>query len=195
MSYNNSHLIIDDPLDSYFFNPAFTDEEIAQIETLANSFPQETAQVGEAGNVDQHLRKSVVRWIERTPQTEWIYQRMLHMINQANEGLFKFNLIGEPEKIQYTEYYEDGGHYDYHLDMGKGFPLCTRKVSIAVQLSDADAYEGGDFEILRGSNPEKMLRGKGVALVFPSYLLHRVTPVTKGIRKSLVMWVGGSSFK
>lgn len=195
MSYTNSHLITEDPLGSYFFNPAFSDEEITAIEKTAQMFEPEIAQVGEAGHVEDNLRKSTVRWIERSPDTEWIYQRMLRMINEANEKYYRFNLIGDPEKIQYTEYYENGGHYDFHLDMGKGFPLCARKISIAVQLSKTDDYEGGDFEILRGATAEKMMRGKGVALLFPSYLLHRVTPVTKGTRKSLVMWVGGSSFK
>lgn len=191
----NSHLVTEDPLNTYFFNPAFTDKEIAKIEKQAQKFEAQVAQVGEVGNTDEKVRKSTVRWIARNAETEWIYAKLISLIDKANEDLFHFNISGAPEIIQYTEYYQDGGHYDYHLDMGKGVPLCTRKISVAVQLSDPKEYEGGDFEILRGTYPEKMLKGKGVALLFPSYLLHRVTPVTKGIRKSLVFWVGGSSFK
>lgn len=193
--FDNTHLITEDPLNTYFFNPAFNDEEIAAIEKTAQQFEAQVAQVGEIGNVQEKVRKSTVRWIARNPETEWIYQKLIGMINEANEHLFHFNIYNTPEIIQYTEYYQDGGHYDFHLDMGKGVPLCTRKISVAVQLSDPKKYKGGDFEILRGSSPEKMLRGKGVALLFPSYLLHRVTPVTKGVRKSLVLWVGGGSFK
>ena len=79
--------------------------------------------------------------------------------------------------------------------MSAGYPLNQRKISMTVQLSDGGEYEGGDFEIMRNREPEKLPKGKGTVLVFPSYILHRVTPVTSGIRKSLVLWLGGASFK
>ena len=99
-----------------------------------------------------------------------------------------------PESIQYTEYFDNGGHYDWHQDIGPG-ELSIRKVSVTIQLSDSDEYEGGDLEFLRGATPEQAPRGKGVAVLFPSYLLHRVTPLTGGTRRSLVLWLGGSHYK
>ena len=63
-------------------------------------------------------------------------------------------------------------------------------------------YDGGELLICVGSNGSGQLdnnrvcpRGKGVGVLFPSYMMHRVTPVTRGTRKSLVLWVGGSPFK
>jgi PKHD-type hydroxylase len=71
----------------------------------------------------------------------------------------------------------------------------TRKISITVQLSDPNDYEGGVLELNVGNTIVQMPKEKGCAVLFPSYILHRVTPVTKGIRKSLVLWVGGTTFK
>jgi PKHD-type hydroxylase len=99
------------------------------------------------------------------------------------------------EAIQYTEYYDNGGHYDWHIDMSAGYPLNQRKISMTVQLSDESEYDGGNFEIMRGREVEQLPKGKGNVVIFPSYLLHRITPVTRGVRKSLVLWLGGASFK
>ena len=99
-----------------------------------------------------------------------------------------------PEPIQYTEYYSSGGHYDWHTDVGSG-ALSHRKVSITVQLSKPDEYEGGNLELLRGEYNEVAPRGLGTVVIFPSYMLHRVTEITKGTRKSLVLWVGGSHYR
>ena len=107
------------------------------------------------------------------------------------------------ESIQYTEYYaSENGHYDWHQDIGKGELPSKRKVSITIQLSESEDYDGGELLICVGSNGSGQLdnnrvcpRGKGVGVLFPSYMMHRVTPVTRGTRKSLVLWVGGSPFK
>jgi PKHD-type hydroxylase len=80
------------------------------------------------------------------------------------------------------------------MDMGD-FPQNTRKISITIQLSNPDDYDGGDLEFWLGKTPEKAPREQAFAVLFPSYLMHRVTPVTRGMRKSLVVWVGGDTFR
>jgi PKHD-type hydroxylase len=112
----------------------------------------------------------------------------------ANKEMWQFDIPSILDVVQYTQYYENGGHYDWHTDTGP-HPFNTRKISITVQLSDPNEYEGGDLELKLGNQTSKMPKEKGCAVLFPSYILHRVTPVTKGIRKSLVLWVGGSVFK
>lgn len=64
-----------------------------------------------------------------------------------------------------------------------------------MQLSDEDDYVGGDLELMFGDEPQKMIRKRGTILCFPSYVLHRVTPVTEGTRYSLVAWITGPQFK
>ena len=96
-------------------------------------------------------------------------------------------------------YATENGHYTWHQDIGPGM-LSKRKISITVQLSGPEEYEGGDLEVFTGGNYKegdfiKSPKGMGTVFIFPSYLLHRVTPVTKGIRRSFVLWVGGSPYR
>jgi PKHD-type hydroxylase len=110
------------------------------------------------------------------------------------ESFFDFELTGLFEQLQFTVYEEAGSHYDWHLDKMLS-DLPPRKLSLVLQLSDPEEYTGGDLELFVSSNPIKIERKRGLLTAFPSFTLHRVTPVTSGIRKSLVAWVGGPKFK
>ena len=178
--------------DFYFFEDVFSDKEIEEITELAMKYPAEVAGVGQddSGKVTDTVRKSTVRWMKNAPQ--WIYERLMECVNEANETMWQFNLNAAREDIQYTEYHPVGGHYDWHMDCGHGIQK-QRKISITVQLNDD--YEGGGLEIHRGQNPQQALKKKGTVVVFPSYMLHRVTPVTKGVRNSLVLWIGGDHYR
>jgi PKHD-type hydroxylase len=70
-----------------------------------------------------------------------------------------------------------------------------RKLSVVLQLSDPSEYEGGDLEIMNCSEPTQVKKEKGLVTAFPSFMLHRVTPVTKGIRRTLVVWLTGPRFR
>ena len=121
--------------------------------------------------------------------------QLQNLIKEANDTLWDFDITMMREEAQYTEYYEGGGHYGWHMDTGSGI-LSQRKISITVQLSDPEEYEGGDLELwFGGDEPIQAPKGKGIGVIFPSYMMHRVTPVTKGTRKSLVLWVGGSHYR
>jgi len=78
---------------------------------------------------------------------------------------------------------------DWHTDFAGTRPF--RKLSVSIQLSDPEDYEGGDLELLYGTEPQKLDRSRGALIVFPSFMLHRVTPVTRGARWSLVAWLLG----
>jgi PKHD-type hydroxylase len=183
----------------YFFSKGFSDNELAKIYRDVASLPFREAATGESNeNTDKSIRSSSIKWIPQSQEWAWLYDKMLDMAVEANNALWKFDLHTALDSIQYTEYYDvEGGHYDWHQDIGPGH-LSTRKVSITVQLSDDDEYEGGDLEYWRGGNLdniEKAPRGKGVVFIFPSFMMHRVAPITKGTRRSFVLWVGGSHYK
>jgi PKHD-type hydroxylase len=80
------------------------------------------------------------------------------------------------------------------MDIGPN-SIAHRKVSIIVQLSDEKDYTGGDFQIHTGRGIQALSKEKGMVAIFPSYLLHRVTPVLSGTRKSLVLWAGGGHYQ
>ena len=105
-----------------------------------------------------------------------------------------FDLSGFGDEIQYTEYFgENNGHYSWHGDIGPNVP--HRKLSIVVQLSDPEDYEGGELELSAGSYLVDGPKTKGTVIVFPSFVLHRVLPLTSGERRSLVSWVSGPRLK
>ena len=139
------------------------------------------------------VRRSKIFWLqEKEPNNLWLYSRIWKRIKELNETYWKFDLTGFKDQVQYTEYnHEEKGHYDWHLDSGAS--VAFRKLSISILLQSAE--EGGVFKILRGSEPAEIPLMPGQAVIFPSFLLHKVSEVTKGTRKSLVTWVAGSSLK
>jgi len=183
-----------DPQNYYWFSNGFSEEELKKIYTDVATLPFEKATT--FGDGDKSVRSSAVKWIPMDKKWEWLYKKLMDLVSTANDTVWDFDLVSAPELIQYTEYYDaEGGHYDWHQDIGPGIGS-LRKVSITVQLSDGDEYEGGDLELWQGGNSIiKAERGRGVVVVFPSYLMHRVTKVTKGTRRSFVLWVGGEHYR
>ncbi len=178
----------------YWFENAFLNEEYDYINNLKGLYPFEKAKVvDDTINEDHKARKSQIKWLYHDEKSDWLYSKIENMVMEANQ-VWNFDLYSIRDSIQYTEYYEGGGHYDWHMDIGP-YPINNRKISITIQLSDPDDYVGGDLEIWTGNGLQTCARQKGSALLFPSYMLHRVTPVTSGTRKSLVLWVGGSPYR
>lgn len=197
-----------DPQQWYWYQNGLSQEEVQKIINLASELPVERATtIGSDGErhegVDPNgIRSSMVKWIPQNNEWDWLYEKMIGWAVEANNELWKFDLHSSPENIQYTEYYaHENGHYDWHQDIGPGDQPSKRKISITVQLSDSEEYEGGELQITTGGDTsndwgaQTCPRGRGVVVLFPSYMMHRVSPVKKGTRRSLVLWVGGSHYK
>jgi len=176
----------------------FTDDELKNLCTYVETNLTATdATVGTDDNskVVESIRKSKCYWIENNSNTLWLYDRLGWIVRKLNSNFYNFDLYGFVEHFQYTIYEQTfDGHYTWHIDSGKGHGL-PRKLSLVLQLSSLDEYEGGDLEIMNSSEPQQVRKEKGLITLFPSYTLHRVTPVTKGTRKSLVVWIAGPAFK
>lgn len=177
-------------------NEFFSDDEIRDINKLVNSLNFEDGRIvsdGDGGHHDEKYRKSNVKWIYFSKETKWLFVKLMKLIQGTNNEHWGFDLVMAREPIQYTEYTDDG-HYDWHIDAGGSY-MNQRKVSVSVLLSDPNEYEGGDLQIWPGGEIKTAERVLGGVTLFPSCLLHRVTPVTKGVRKSLVFWVGGIPYR
>jgi PKHD-type hydroxylase len=183
-----------DQTNYYTFGKIFSDEELTWINNLQNLYPLVGATIIGDKSETNLIRKSSIKWIHHDEYSAWLYDKMIDLATKANEKLWDFNLHSVLDSIQYTEYYNDGGHYDWHVDIGPG-SINHRKISITVQLSDPEEYEGGDFQLWVGGNFKTLPKSKGDVIIFPSFLMHRITPITKGTRKSLVLWIGGGSYK
>jgi len=196
-SYNFNQ-VENDPQNYYFYQEGFNKKELNTIYKGIQVLKENKADTVSGGN--NEVRSSKVRWIPQDDTWFWLYEKLSGMISTANDTLWNFDLTHIPEQIQYTEYYAtEKGHYTWHQDIGPGM-LSKRKISITVQLSGPEEYEGGDLELFTGGNYEensfiRAHKGTGTVFIFPSYLLHRVTPVTKGVRRSFVLWVGGSPYR
>ena len=188
-----------DPQQYYWFELGLTKEELIKFNNLIlNLEYQDATIIGESvsGEKSLDVRSSKIKWIPHSDDWNWLYNKFQDMIAEANDELWNFNIYDIVEEIQYTEYHaSDMGHYDWHQDIGPG-DASLRKISLTVQLTDSNLYEGGDLEIWQGGEVrDKTPRGSGIVIIFPSYMMHRVTPVTKGVRRSLVLWVGGEHYK
>jgi len=187
-------------VDPKIITKTFDESEVIKLNQIINSLPYHEATThagGEDLSNDSKIRKSNVKWIQPDPNNSWLFEKIEEILIHVNNEQYNFDLYNMPTVIQYTEY-EDNvkGHYTWHIDLGPIDPLCYRKLSVTILLSDPNEVEGGDLEFfIGGSNPDVANLKQYDMVIFPSYLLHRVTPVTKGIRKSLVIWVGGSTFK
>jgi PKHD-type hydroxylase len=175
----------------YIINDAFTQKELEWINNLQKLYPFQVATT--IGN-DNDIRKSDIKWIHPDEKSFWVYEKITQFVKEANNTLWKFNIHSIIDSIQYTVYHEGGGHYDWHVDIGPN-SINHRKISLTIQLSDPDEYEGGDLQIWTGGEFKTIERKQGCVIIFPSFLMHRITPITKGIRKSLVLWVGGDHYK
>ncbi len=138
---------------------------------------------------DASVRSSNVAWLSGNIAVQDILWKY---VKAANENAFHCQVENICD-IQFTEYHSNkGGHYDWHIDVNwDGDDFRDRKLSVTVQLSDPSEYEGGGFEFAECETPDTSSRLKGTVLVFPSYLQHRVLPITSGTRKSLVAWFEG----
>tara|TARA_R100001129_G_scaffold91826_1_gene62682 strand:- start:103 stop:693 length:591 start_codon:yes stop_codon:yes gene_type:complete len=140
------------------------------------------------GEQNSH-RISKVGWLSENPLLTGL---LLPYVQEAAQ-IFTVNVLATSE-IQYTEYHAtEGGKYDWHhdVDWNNNKTELDRKLSVTVQLSDPLDYDGGVFEFQETEQPNIEYKTKGTVLIFPSYLQHRVTPVTRGLRKSLVAWFYG----
>lgn len=177
-----------------------SETEISEIINECEYYEVQKAQVANQNStINPDIRRSQVRWIDSAdPNSKFIYDIVWKYARAANKIAFGFDIHSLTD-IQYTIYDgEEEGFYDWHYDTFWGNPTFhDRKLSVTIQLSDSKDYEGGDFKF----DPQYEapaaadIRMKGTVLVFASPIKHKVEPVTKGIRRSLVAWVEGPKWK
>ena len=176
--------------------PLFTPEQCQQIINCGRRQPPQQAQVGmgkPGGGTDTKKRGTTISWIP-FKEMEPMYNDINTFIQKTNLNHFGFGDIQITEQAQFTEYPE-GGFYDWHIDcdVNMQHEPPVRKISMTLLLSPENQFEGGDLELMA---PGKFVKLKqGHAIMFASFLNHRVNPVIRGVRQSLVMWFGGKPFR
>ncbi|HAB38614.1 MAG TPA: 2OG-Fe(II) oxygenase [Rhodobacteraceae bacterium] len=163
------------------------DKILAQPET------HEISKATTFGGDDEKWRRSRVAWLTENLE---VRNMLTPYIDEARD-IMGIDVSHNCE-IQFTEYHaSENGHYDWHHDVNyfHNEPF-DRKLSMTVQLTDPTEYEGGDFHLDDSVEPlPSFSKDKGSVLIFPSYINHKVSPVTKGIRRSLVAWFSGPRWR
>jgi len=169
-----------------------TDAEMDQLIADHASLVQE-AKLG-AGETRHAVRRSQVAFLGMEQKYKWLYERVWSAAQECNRLFFNVDISGVEGNIQFARYdSSDRGFYDWHTDFSGFRPL--RKISITIQLARPEDYDGGDLELQFANTPEQLERTRGTLIAFPSFVLHRVTPVTRGTRWSLVAWILGTRWR
>ena len=178
--------------------PIFTPEQCQMIIEAGRNEPRNDAEVGNSkgikgGVIDTKTRTSHISWIPFKKMGD-MYQDIEKIMKTTNGNHFGFDGMQITEMAQYTEYPE-GGFYEWHVDndVNCQHEPPVRKISMTCLLSPESEFEGGDLELQSKDKVAKMKQGH--AIFFASFIRHRVKPVTRGNRKSLVMWFGGTPLK
>lgn len=180
------------------WNNLFTAAELDAIEQHCDRLTHEKAGLSAANTGRDNIRVTRVAWVMRNADTEDFYAKLEDIVLRLNAQFFRYDLSGVVT-FQYALY--DGaeaGHFDWHKDYGKDYGAPDqepRKLSLSIQLSDPTKYEGGELEVRAGNITDVAPKTRGAVVAFPSYVLHRVTSITSGARKSLVVWAVGPEFK
>ena len=178
--------------------PIFTPEQCKMIIEAGRAEPRNDAGVGNekgttGGHVDTNTRTSHISWIPFSKMAD-MYKDIDKIMQATNRNHFGFDGMTINEMAQYTEYPE-GGFYEWHVDndVNMQHEPPVRKISMTLLLSPESEFEGGDLELMSEGKVAKIKQGH--AVFFAAFIRHRVKPVTRGRRQSLVMWFGGTPFK
>lgn len=174
---------------------AFSATDCDRIVAIADAAPASAARlVGRMQN--DNLRRADLVWLDDVPGSDWVMERIIDIVRIANRDTFSFDLQSFSESAQVARYdAARQGHFDWHSDIGDGPLAAQRKLTMVIQLSDPADYDGGLLEVMPSAHVHQACQTRGDATIFPSFMLHRVTPVTQGQRQSLTIWAHGPVFR
>ena len=186
---SSSWSLYTDQVHTYAYCKIFSPEECKKIIDIAKDKGLVSGETSGKSNV----RSSKVSWLYGIDNLEWVFKRLTDVILNLNDRFFKFDISGLNEGLQFTNFKAPSDKYGKHID--RAYDFLTRKLSISIQLTDPSKYEGGELIIYEDDTGTEMKKEQGTLVMFPSWMLHEVKPVTKGERNSLVAWVTGNQFK
>ena len=184
---------------SYIDN-VFTNEDLDKIIEIGEGGLPAASPIKKAvidGNKeDLERRSSSISWLNSTvDNNKWIFGKLTGAIHHMNEKFFQYDIF-RLEALQFTRYDASNQEfYTRHVDALSKHYGYQRKLSFSLLLTDPNEYDGGDLVLHYQHDPSYAPKERGTIVFFPSTLLHEVTPVTRGVRYSLVGWVHGPAFR
>ena len=159
----------------------FLEPEIEDIIELGDALVLSEGKIKD-DRVDHSIRNTRIAWIHPNTETHWLFDRAIVIFSSSLP-------FGTLQSMQYTVYDSKGSHYDWHRDIGNGDEIMKARVNVGiVQLSSPSEYKGGVLQIKYEDQVIDVMKTKGMVTTFPIQLEHKVSPVTSGVRKTLIMW-------
>lgn len=175
-----------------------------ECDAIISSIPLDVLEVGKLSSdgvsthVDTSRRIALSHRLSKD-KYGWVYAKAAKAVREVNESYFQVDVTGFLENALYMKYpsspvLEECGFFDWHKDIGVGYPG-LRKISMSVSLSNPEDYEGGDFHVFdsKDINHGKLQKGTGIA--FPSFVQHKVDRVTQGERHVIVFFASGPRYR
>ncbi len=179
-----------DQVNSYaYWEKAFTEKECEKIIKIA----KDKGLIKGTTNNNSDVRSSKINWLYSSDDLEFAFRKITDIVLNLNKRFFQFDIFGLNEGLQFTNYKAPSDKFGKHIDRINN--SVVRKLSLSVQLTKPEEYEGGELILYTDDKGTEMKKEQGTLLLFPSYTLHEVKPITKGERNSLVAWVTGKEFK
>ncbi len=180
----------------FVVEPGLSEAEVDLCLEVGEALSRRAATVAEAQGsvVDPTYRGASVGWLYPGEKTRGVFDLLARITESANT-FFEFSLLGFAEPVQYTVYEAPSVGYEWHIDMVDTPTEVQRKLSLTLQLSAPGEYDGGALEFRDGCAVTAAPKERGAVIAFPGWVHHRVTPVSRGVRRSLVAWVGGPRFR
>ena len=172
-----------------YWEKLFTPEECEKIIEIAKN--KGLTQGETSGKLD--IRSSKISWLYAVDNLDWVFKRITDAVLNLNNRFFQFDIYALNEGLQFTNYKAPSDKYGKHID--RRFNNIIRKLSLSIQLTNPEEYEGGELILYEDEKGKEMKKEQGTLVLFPSYILHEVKPVIKGERNSLVAWITGKQFK
>ena len=176
---------------------AFTGQECEKVISLSKQIKPSKAIVD--GRMKHEIRKVNAWGISYSESTRWLWEKLVNSVKYANSKWWNYDIYGIIDYPQLLCYEASNNkdsiqdHYNKHIDNGEIYYY--RKISISVQLSDPQDYEGSELKLYTQREAEKLPKARGTIILFPSFVLHEVTPIIQGKRWALVCWVCGPQFR
>ena len=178
---------------------AFTAQECERVISLSKQIKPSKPIVD--GKVNPEIRQVNAWGVSYSESTRWLWERLVNSVKYANSKWWNYDIYGIIDYLQLLCYEASNNqkqksiqdHYNKHIDNGELYYY--RKISISVQLSDPQDYEGSELKLYTRREAENLPKARGTMILFPSFVLHEVTPIIKGKRWALVCWVCGPQFR
>jgi hypothetical protein len=192
MDFNNLKNVVQ--REPFYILNAFSVDYLEEITNHVKNTTDFQYNNGNTYSQDPTIPERKIWEIRRDEKTDEFINIITKYINKANQQ-YQFDLI-KLLQLGYFEYSsEDTTPLDWHIDLGNEYPFNTRKLSFSIMVNSPSEYKGGNLEMAYAPTNTTIPKHSGGMVLFPSFLPHRVTALTKGIRKSIVGFVGGRPFR